>query len=359
MKIIYGTLVTLLGIILILCGCAAPAPAPTAKASPTAPVKTWNLKMHHEHATTSPYQIYGHQPWADAIEKATNGRVKVTIYPMQTLMKGKDSWDGVQSGVADMAHVFTGYYPGIFELLDCISLPFLARNAEVASRTAWALYQKYPEIQAQMKNAKVLTIWTTYPYIFLTPKKQIKTLEDFKGMKMRMTGGPPTEMMKLLGGNPMLIPMNDMYLNLQKGVVDGMAGEGEAITGYRLYEVLKYYTVVPSVTVWFFHAMSWDTWNSFPPDIQQAIMSVSGETQCIRYGKDVYDKAWADLPGVIAKAGFEMITYTPPKEEVARWIAVAGKPVWDDWITKMEAKGNKNARQILEECQRLIKEYTK
>jgi TRAP-type C4-dicarboxylate transport system substrate-binding protein len=258
-----------------------------------------------------------------------------------------------------MAHVFAGYYPGQFDLLDCISLPFMAPNGEVASRAAWALYQKYPEIQAQTKKAKMLTIWTTEPYFFLTTKKQIKTLEDFKGLKIRMTGGPPTEMMKLLGGIPTLISMNDVYTALQKGVLDGMAGPAEAISGFRFYEVAKYYTYVPTVATWFMHLMNWDTWNSFPPDVQKAIGSVSGERQAVRYGGGVFDRARDEMKGVIAKAGYEMIEYTPPKQEIDRWIKVAGKPVWDQWAAKMEAKGYSNARQILQDCLSLVDKFSK
>jgi TRAP-type C4-dicarboxylate transport system substrate-binding protein len=321
--------------------------------------KVWELRMHEEHPTTSPFHVYGHVPWVKDIEKATNGRVKITIYPMRTLMKGTESWNGVKTGIAHMAHVFAGYYPGQFDLLDVISLPFIAPNGEVASRVAWALYNKYPEIQAQSKDAKMLTIWTTEPYFFLTSKKQIKTLEDFKGMKLRMTGGPPTEMMKLLKGIPTLISMNDVYPALQKGVLDGMAAPGEAVSGFRFYEVAKYYTWVPTVATWFMHLMNWDTWNSFPPDIQKAIMSVSGERQAVRYGGGVFDRAHDEMKSVVKKAGHEMVEYTPSKQEIDRWIKIAGKPVWDNWVAKMEAKGHSKARQILEDCLKLIDEFSK
>jgi TRAP-type C4-dicarboxylate transport system substrate-binding protein len=265
----------------------------------------------------------------------------------------------VQTGIAHQSHIFTGYYPSVFDLLDCIALPFMAPNAEVASRAAWDLYQKYPEIQTQMKAAKVMAIWATEPYFFLTTKKQIKTLADFKGMKIRIPGGPPTDMVKALDGTPVLISMNDVYLSLQKGVIDGLAAPSEAILGYRLYEVGKYYTYVPTVTVWFFNAMNWDTWNGFPKDIQDAIWSVSGVRQTIRYGAEVFDGARKDLKPTVTKAGHEIVEYTMPKEEVDNIVKVAGKPIWDSWVNKMEAKGIKNAKNILADCQSLIAQYSK
>jgi TRAP-type C4-dicarboxylate transport system substrate-binding protein len=60
-------------------------------------------------------------------------------------------------------------------------------------------------------------------------EKPVSTLDDIKGLKIRMSGGPPTDMMKALGGVPMLIPMPDNYISLQKGVIDGMGAPWEAI----------------------------------------------------------------------------------------------------------------------------------
>ncbi len=154
-------------------------------------------------------------------------------------------------------------------------------------------------------------------------------MEDFKGMKIRMTGGMAIDMMKLLGGVPVTVPMPDCYENLQKGVIDGMAAPGEAIAGFRLYEVVKYYTMVPTTCVSQQLIMNKKTWNSFPPDIQEAIMSVSGENGSIRFGGGCFDRAWTILPGMVKKAGKVMITYTPPEEEINRWIEKAGKPLWE------------------------------
>ena len=67
-----------------------PTSSPASTASPTSTAaagKTWNLKLSHEQPPDSYYQLYGHIPFAQAIEKATNGRVKVTIYDSSTLMK--------------------------------------------------------------------------------------------------------------------------------------------------------------------------------------------------------------------------------------------------------------------------------
>jgi len=316
--------------------------------------KTWTLRWSTDQPEKDPVMIDGHLAYAKAIEEATKGRVKVTVYPLQTLAKAADAWDAVKTGVADMVFLFTGLFPNQFDMLDSIALPFIAPNAQIASKTAWKLYEKYPEIQAQSKDVKVLFVLTTDPYFFVTTKKQIKTIEDFKGIKIRMTGGPPTEMMKLLGGTPLTVPMADAYLNLQKGVMDGMGVQANAIKAFRIYEVVKYYTIVPASCVIFMVMMNKKVWESMPPDIQQAIISVSGEKRASIYGS-IFDAQMAGLPSFVKQAGYEMVSYTPPKKEIDRWINIAGKPVWDKWIKTMEAKGYKNAPQILNETLEMVK----
>jgi len=372
-------LLVLLGGVLVLSGCGAPAPAPppspapkpavspapapsptSAPAPAATPVKqkTWTLKLSHNQTNINYMHVYGHEPWAKDVERVTKGRVKVEIYPNSTLMLEKGSWEGTKSGIAEVSWFSTWKFPGQFEFLDSTALPFIMHpKAEVCSRVAWTLFQKYPEIQSQFADVKMLTVWTTEPYIFATSKKQIKTLEDFRGLKMRMTTSPSIEMMKLLGGVPLTVTMPDCYMNLQKGVMDGMATPAEAVVGFRLYEVLKYFTMVPTTCSPQMLIMNKEAWNELPPDIQQAIMSVSGESLSMRYGKMAFDKSWEELPDIATKAGYNLVNYTPPQEEIDRWVAVAGKPVWDNWVKTVKAKGCARAQEILDETIKLVKQY--
>ena len=325
----------------------------------TAAEKTWTIKLHYEQPLGAPLPAYGFEPWAKAVENVTKGRVKVQTFPGDTLFKTRsNAVDSVRLGIADVAFIYAWGYSPQFDLTDVLSVPFIVPNAEVAGRVTWTLFQKFPEMQAQWKDLKVLTIWTTDPYVFITTKKQIKVMDDFKGMKIRVTAGAATDMVKLLGGVPLTIPMPDTYLSLDKGVIDGMAAPGEAILGFRLFEIAKYYTLVPTTCVSQQLIMNKGTWEGFPKDIQDAIMSVSGDNGAIRFGGGCFDRAWTLIADKVKGTGKEMVTYTPPNDEMNRWIEKAGKPVWETWIKKMESQGYPSARKIQEEAIRLVKEYS-
>ncbi|MEJ2040283.1 MAG: TRAP transporter substrate-binding protein [Desulfosarcinaceae bacterium] len=317
--------------------------------APGVQAKTITLRFAHQNPDTGWSSVHCVDPWLRSVEKATDGRVKIQAYYGQTLAKGKDLWNAVKSGITDIAWCFHGYWPNMTPLADVISLPAMPfQSAEKGSETLWKLYERFPEIQNEFKDVKVLLFYTSEPYTLITRGKQVKTLEDLKGMKIRMTGGPPTEMVKALGAVPMLIPMPDNYISMQKGVIDGMGVPWEAIHVFRFYEVADYYTEVPFPAVYFSIAMNKSKWNSLPKDIQEAIMSVGGLEGSKYWGRNFFDAMKALTLKKIESEGHAGNVYKLTDAERERWLEIGGKPIWAEWVKNMKAKGFANAQQILD-----------
>lgn len=297
------------------------------------------------------------QPWVKQVEEATQGKVKIEIYPSQTLAKGPDIWNAVKTGMADMGWCFHGYWPDMTPLSDVITLPFLPfKSAEKGSEVLWKLYEKFPSIQQEYKDVHAITLWSSSPYILITTKKQVKNPEDLKGLKIRVTGGPPTEQMKALGAIPTLIPMPDTYLSLERGVIDGMGAPYEAIHGFRLYEMAKYYTILPLSAVYFSLSMNKAKWESLPKDVQDAITKLGGLEGAKFWGKNWFDSAEAGVEDLIKKGNYQMTKYIVPPAELAKWSNTAGEPLWNEWVKKMEGKGRTEAKQVLDATLQLLKQ---
>lgn len=328
--------------------------------SPPAFGKTITLRFSDQNSETGWGPRYALQPWVkkveEAVSRSTKYKLKIMIYPNQTLSKGKDNWKAIQSGIADMGWCFHGYWPGMTPLADVISLPALPfKTAEKGSEVLWKLYEKFPEIRKQFDDNHILLLYTSEPYLLITTKKQVKRLEDLKGMKIRMTGGPPTDQMKALGGIPMSMPMPDVYIALKQGVIDGMGAPWEAINTYRLYEVAKYYTQTPFPAVYFSIAMNKRKWNSLPEDVKAAITSVSGLKGAKFWGRS-FDLAKKGVYEMAKKIGKKINYYSLPEKERSRWLEIGGKPIWNEWIKRMEHEGYKNAKKILDTTLKLSQE---
>jgi TRAP-type C4-dicarboxylate transport system substrate-binding protein len=163
-------------------------------------------------------------------------------------------------------------------------------------------------------------------------------------------------MMKAVGGVPMLIPMPDVYLSLEKGVIDGMGVPWEAIHVWRFYEVGKYYTDVPFPAVYFSLVMNKAKWESLPKDVQDAIMSVNGLKGSKFWGANFFDRMKKEgVEKIIAQGQKDNVIELTPQER-EKWLEFGGKPVWEQWVAAMEKQGFKNARQILDTTLKLSQE---
>lgn len=361
MKKLFLILVAIvLGSAFIIAGCAEPAAEPAAAPAPTpAPTPTpekpevITLRFASMDSETSWTAEHSLNPWIEAVEKATNGRVKFEVYWNNTLSKPMDNWESLKSGIADAGVCAMPFWPGLAPLSDVISLPSLGIvSSEQGGSVFWKLYEKFPSIREEFKDIHLMFVGVSNPNVLITAEKQVKTLEDMKGMKFRVTGGPPTEYLKAMGASPMLVPMVDVYTNLQKGVIDGVLASWTSVESMKFFEVAKYVTNVPVYSTYAVRAMNLDVWNSLPPEIQDAINNVSGFERSVLFSKTQFD----DHVTVVREEGFGMIEYTPPADELARWQADA-KPIWEQWLNDMEAAGHPEAQDILDTALELVETY--
>jgi len=318
--------------------------------------KTIILKYADQNAANGWEAIEAAQPWLEQVEEATQGKVQFQTYFAESLVRGADSWDATRQDLADIAWMFHGYWADQTPLANVISLPFLPfTSAQQASGIFWQLYQKYPTLRAEFQDNHVLMTWASTPYFLVTAEKQVKTLEDIQGLKIRVPTGPPVDIMQSLGADTVTIGMPRIYLYLQQGVLDGMATAWESVISFRQYELVRNYTYIPLFTVYFTMAINNSVWDSLSPDIQSEISSVSGLNGSLFWGKNMFDTAALAGREQIRQEGRPVYEYTIPESELVQWTAQV-KP-WDDWVSRMTQAGHPEAREILNTTLELIQTY--
>lgn len=269
---------------------------------------------------------------AKEIEKRTNGRVKITVYAGGALTKPRVTYDGVIKGISDLGMSVFAYTRGRFPIMEAIDLPFGYPNGRVATKVAWEFYKRMKP--KELDDVKVLVIHAHGPGI-LAAKKDVNSLADLKGMKIRCTG-LSAKIAKALGAVPVAMPQNQAYEALQKGVVEGTFCPIEVLKGWKQGEVIEYVieTAATGYTTAMFVVMNKQKYEALPPDIQKVFEEVGAEWV------DVHGKVWddADVAGrkFVEQLG-RKIHKLPPDEE-KKWVA-AVQPIIDDYIKKMEKKG--------------------
>jgi len=234
-----------------------------------------------EHAQYSVIESFGQE-----VEEATNGKVKFELYPGGALAAAAESYDAAVTGIADVAWVVQGYTPGRFPLTGAIALPFIEGDtAAKMSKTLQQFYEEFPDVQKEYSDVKVLYMHAGDPYHLMTSGKQVKTVDDLKGMKLRTNSTEATQLVEKLGGTAVSIPLTDTYDALQKGVVDGVVGPLSAINDFNLGDVLDYITLGNFFNTAFVVAMNKETWEGLDPETQQIIDSLAGEKMAVKAGE--------------------------------------------------------------------------
>lgn len=319
-------LVLLITALPFVTACAEPTPSPTAE-----PVE---LKMSHFMSPKHVQHADVMEPFAKEVEQATDGRVKITIYPGGALGKPPEQYDTAVTGITDIAFGLHCYTPGKFPLTSVLELPFMVTSAEAGSHVFWDLYEKFPEIAAEYPGVKILWLWTHDTGQLLT-NKPIRSMDDLKGMKLRCPGAYQKAAIEAWGAIPVMMPISELYDSLQKGVVDGTVIPLSAIYDFNLYDVAKYVTIGDFYVCTFFMVMNSDSWNKISLKDREIIEGLIGKRMSDKAGA-VYD-AGVEL-GIQAceEAGVEIYTLTP--DELAEW-KEALAPLHEQWITDIEAKG--------------------
>jgi len=289
--------------------------------------------------------------WAREIEKRTNGKIKITVFPGGTLTKAPQCYDGVVNGISDIGMSCFAYTRGRFPVMEVIDLPFGYPNGQVATHVANEFSKRIRP--KELNDVKVLYIHAHGPGLLHT-KKPVKRLEDLKGMKIRSTG-LSAKVVKSLGGVPVAMPQGATYESLQKGVVEGTFGPMEVLKGWRQGEVIKDTTECYGVgyTTAMFVVMNLKKWNSLPRKIQNIIDEVSNEWV------NVHGKSWdmSDSEGrsYTLSLGNKIIPLS--KEENIRW-KKAVSPMINNYIKVTEEKGLPG-QKVATETENLIKKYSK
>lgn len=304
-------------------------------------------------------EIHANKVWRDDVKKATEGKVTFEEYYAQTLFKAPDSWRSIQAGIADVSSPSFGALPGLCPLAEVVTLPGLPfKSSSQASGILWKLYEEFPSIRDEFKVQHVTHFIVGIQDQIISKKKIFRTIDDFKGEKIRATGGSfaPAHL-KLLGAVPLTMPFPEIYMNLQKGIMDAVVSNWDLTVFAKLYEVVQYYTLAPIGGFFKATIINKAKWESLPKDVQEIINKQSGLWRSEQGGYGEFDAARDRANKLFKAQGVEAIEYTVPPAEMQKWVDVAARPLWDKWVKERTAKGHPEAQKILDRTLELIDTY--
>ena len=323
-------------LVLALGGCAsgpaAPAPAPAPGEPPAEELGTVDIKFSTWHVPASAEVVDVWQPMLEELEARSNGRITFTPYYGSALGAGPEHYDIVEDGLSDMGYFTASWTPGRFPLSDVLSMPVFVGGKDVAVDIGNAMHERI--LYQEFENVKMLNLngciqsyfWTTTP---------VRTLEDVKGLRMRSPGGLQTYMIEALGAEPVFMPLGEVYLSMETGVIDGIVTCPQLYYAFKLYEVADHAVVATFGCVAEGVAMNLDTWERTPADLKVIIEEVTANPFALTGGLNV--DAINNIMNSLADAGVDF--YELPAAEAERWNTLFANEVVIKWVEQMEANG--------------------
>lgn len=353
-QIIAVTLTVLLVSAVIFGGCAAPA-----EETPTAPeVKPIEWRCS---SFVPPFDCFSVDmvEWAEQLEEKTNGRLKITFYFSESLVKLKGEWDAVASGTCDMGTPSVSGFPERFPLNRVAGILFVYMDQPQTGYTMVSLYNKYEEFKEEMLPCRLLWFNSPAPEDIFTKDRQVKTMEDFKGLKIGTTAAEAIKALSLMGAVPVTIPTTEKYHALETGVLDGVADDWNAIYLWKMYEVTKYRTdMVRMKGRGFPVVMNLESYSELPEDIRQILDEHTPlvETTLARANGHVtfQNNAIKEILAYDEEVG-NPPTYVLPEAERERLYEKCSS-INEEYINELEEKGLPG-RAFVEDAIALAKEY--
>ena len=268
------------------------------------------------------------------VKVLTNGRLEIEPYPAGAIVPTNETLTALQSNVLQAIHVWPGYASG--------------RNPAFAALTDFIFAYENPwELDAFMHYRGGLELlrelykpFGAYTVGVMTwgveswpSKKPIRTMEDFKGLKIREPQGMEAEFMAKAGASVVVLPGTEVFSAMDKGVIDATNWATASINNQTgINQVAPYFTY-PG-----FHSMPvgdftvrQQEWDKLPADIKQILT-----TACREWAWDTIEKVAMDDAKLVSEAkskGFTPIAWTPEDRAKARKIA---QGIWQEWKSKNE-----------------------
>lgn len=189
------------------------------------------------------YASKGAQQLAQCIGEKSNGAIKVESYPAGQLYRARQLYEAARNGAVEMAMFSVGSFATTDPLADIVYLPFVVSSQQrMTALLHGELGKKLDEIAGKV-NLKILAYFAGSGGQFGTKSRALRTPDDFKGLKIRVPGSIPAEVVKSFGGVPTTVDPAEVYLALQRGTIDGTNFPLTSFYDRKLYEVLGYLTL--------------------------------------------------------------------------------------------------------------------
>jgi TRAP-type C4-dicarboxylate transport system substrate-binding protein len=286
------------------------------------------------------------KPFIEAVEKRTDGKVKIAHYPAEQLGKAKDLLRLTQSGVVDIGYIVPSYASDKMPLTAVAELPGGFRNACQGTAAYWALTRDghfLAEKEFVPNGIRPLITFALPNYqILLSTHKAVNSLADIEGLKIRTAGGALDLMMRSIKAVPIRMSPPEIYESMSRGTLDGAMLGYQSAVSYDIIGLLKTGTLnEPLSSVVITYSISTAKWKALPEPVR-TVLAEEGE----RITQESCAKFAHTEEQALAKArdkGIKLIHFSAEDEKSMETMFEA---VSQDWAAGLDGRGKPGSEAL-------------
>jgi tripartite ATP-independent transporter DctP family solute receptor len=243
------------------------------------------------------------------LEKATNGRLSIQMYPQMQLGGEKEMIEQAQVGALQIARISVGALGPVIDELNVFNMPFIFRDEQHMRKVIDGPIgnELLEKISANPATRLIALGWMDAGTRNVYANKPVTKPADLKGMKVRMIGNPIfVETMNAMGGNGVAMGFNELYSAMQTGVVDGAENNEPTVLAQNHYQVAKFYSLTGHLVIPEMFVFSKRTWDTLSKEDQALLKKVSREAQLEQ--RQLWDDKTAKATEELKAKGMQFVT---------------------------------------------------
>ena len=272
------------------------------------------------------------QQFADDVDKASGGKLKITVHPNASLFKAPEIKRAVQGGQAQIGEILLVNFQNEWQIFGADGLPFLADSYDQAMKL-WAVQK--PMLDKKLAEQGMMVLYAVpWPPQGIYVKQPIQSAADLKGVKWRAYSPATARIAELVGAQPVTVQAAELSQAMATGVVESYMSSGSTGFDTKTYEHIKnWYDTqawLPKNAV----IVNKAALDALDAPTKQALLKAAADAE-VR-GLAASKKANTDSLDKLKANGMNIL---PPPPQLSADMKKVGQTMLAEWLDKAGAEG--------------------
>jgi TRAP-type C4-dicarboxylate transport system substrate-binding protein len=270
--------------------------------------------------------------FADEVDKATGGKLKITVHPNASLFKAPEIKRAVQGGQAQIGEVLLVNFQNEWQVFGADGLPFLADSYDAAAKL-WKVQR--PMMEKKLAEQGMMVLYAVpWPPQGIYSKKALASAGDLKGIKWRAYSPATARIAELVGAQPVTVQAAEVSQAFATGVAESMMSSGSTGADAKLYEHVKFWydtqAWLPKNAV----LVNKAAFDALDATSKQALLKAGADAET--RGWEASKKANGESLDKLKAGGMQIL---PPTPQLTGDMKKVGDTMLKEWVDKAGAEG--------------------